>query len=173
MISRIVLDPTALTTGAFTLGGAAVGFAGGAANQVVRTRQERAARAEARQELREDGRRQSLINFEEALVLYVGTVWRIHQADFIAAKGSAVWGRPGRAHNLNLELLECARRARQRSEWIVDDDLRERFGALDRHVSIGLRRLASEAAAERFEAKLNTLFKLTDERLGQLLRPLL
>jgi hypothetical protein len=36
-----------------------------------------------------------------------------------------------------------------------------------------LRRLASEAAALRFEVRMSTLFRATDDRLGQVLRPLL
>lgn len=127
MISREVIDATALTTGAFTLGGAAVGVAGVTANQVVHSRQERAARSEARQEQRDDRRRQVLIDFEEALTVYVRTVWRIHYADFVAATASGVWGRLPRTPEVDLELSECSRRARQLSEWIVDDALRERF----------------------------------------------
>jgi len=173
MISREVIDATALTTGAFTLGGAAVGVAGVTANQVVHSRQERAARSEARQEQRDDRRRQVLIDFEEALTVYVRTVWRIHYADFVAATASGVWGRPPRTPEVDLELSECSRRARQLSEWIVDDALRERFGELDRNASAGLRRLASEAAALRFEVRMSTLFRATDDRLGQVLRPLL
>lgn len=173
IISHEVIDPTAVTAGAFTLGGVAVGFAGGTANQLVRSRQERAAKVESRRESHDDRGRQILIEFEAALVLYMGTIWRIHQADFVAARVSGVWGRPERAPHTGLELMECARRARQLSEWIVDDELRARFDALDRQASVGLKRLASEAAAVRFEGKLNTLFRTTDDRLGQLLRPLL
>ncbi|MGH7643044.1 MAG: hypothetical protein ACRENX_08555 [Candidatus Dormibacteria bacterium] len=168
-----MIDPSAITTGAFTLGGAAVGFAGGTANQLVRTRQERTAQAVAREGARADRRRQVLTDFEQALARYIGTVWRVHQADFVAAKASGVWVRPGRSPHSDLELLECARHARQLAEWIVDDDLRERFQLLDRQVTIGLKRLASEAAAVRFEAKISALFRSADERLGQLLRPLL
>jgi len=173
IIRHDVIDATALTTGAFTLGGAAVGFAGGTANQLVRTRQERAAKVEARRESREDRGRQVLIDFEAALVLYVGTIWHIHQSDFVAAKVSGIWGRPDRSPSTRLELMECARRARQLSEWIVDDELRAQFDAFDRQASIGLRRLASEAAAVRFEVKISALFRATDDRLGQLIRPLL
>jgi hypothetical protein len=168
-----VLDATALIASAFTLGGAVVGFAGATASQVVRGRQERAARTAARQEQLDDRRRQVLIDFQEALGLYVRTVGRLHQSDVRAAKASGVWGRPRRASDIDLELLESSRRARQLSEWIVDDELRHRFTALDRQVSIGLRRLSSEAAAVKFVVTMSTLLRATEDRLGQLLRPLL
>jgi len=168
-----VLDPTALTTGAFTLGGAVVGFAGGTASQAVRSRQDRTERRATRLELQEDHRRQILTDFQEALAVYVRTVGRVHHSDVMAAKASGVWGRPERSAQVDLELLECTRRARQLSTWIADDDLRDRFVELDRLMSIGLRRLASEAAAGNFTMKMSNLLSATEDRLGYLLRPLI
>ena len=173
MIGREVLDATALTTGALTLSGAVVGFAGGTAGQVIRGRQDQAAKAEAREERREDGRRQSLLDFQKALAIYVLTVGRIHHSDVMAAKKSEVWERPHRTPAVDLEFLECSRRIRHLSELIIDDDLRARFAALDRQISIGLRRLPSETAAGKFVVKMSALLRATEERLGQLLRPLI
>ncbi|MGH7704468.1 MAG: hypothetical protein ACRENY_01230 [Candidatus Dormibacteria bacterium] len=168
-----MLDAALVTTGAFTLGGAVVGFAGGTANQVVRGRQDRAVRGEARRERREDLRRQALIDFQQALSAYVQTVGRIHYSDVVAAKAEGVWGRPRRSPETELDLVEVARKARQRAAWIVDDDLRAEFAALDRQITVGIRRLASEGAASNFTARMSTLLKSTEERLGYLLRPLL
>lgn len=173
MIGHEVLDATALTTGSLTLGGAVVGFVGGTASQVVRGRQDQAAKVEARQERREDGRRQALIDFQEALALYVLTVGRLHHSDVMAAKRSGVWQRPARTPAVELELLECSRRVRQLSEWIIDEELRARFTALDRQISMGLKRLPSETAAGNFVMRMSTLLRATEERLGHLLRQLI
>lgn len=173
MIAHEVLDVTALTTGSLTLGGAVVGFVGGTASQVVHGRHEEATKLAERQERREDVRRQSLIEFQEALALYVLTVGRLHHADVMAAKASGIWERQRRTPKAELDLLECSRRARQISEWILDDELRARFIALDRHMSVGLRRLPSENAAGNFVVRMSNLLRATEERLGLLLRQLI
>jgi hypothetical protein len=173
MIGHEVLDVTALTTGSLTLGGAVVGFVGGTASQVVHGRQDQATKVAERQERREEGRRQALIDFQEALTVYVLTVGRVHHSDVMAAKASGVWERQRRTPAAELDLLECSRRARQLSEWIIDDELRARFLALDRQMSNGLRRLPSENAAGNFVVKMSALLKATEERLGLLLRQLI
>ncbi|MGH7639689.1 MAG: hypothetical protein ACREOL_02075 [Candidatus Dormibacteria bacterium] len=167
-------DPTVIATGAFTLGGALVGFAGGTVGQLLRGRSQAAAASPADPtQQREELRRRVLMDFQEALEVYLRCVGRVHYADVRAAKADGSWGRPQRSPRLELELLEAGRRARQTGAWVIDDQLRQHFEALDRQITVGLRRLASEAAAGHFTVRTGNLLQLTQERLGYLLRPLL
>ncbi|HEY6537737.1 MAG TPA: hypothetical protein VI138_01700 [Candidatus Dormibacteraeota bacterium] len=168
-----MIDATALTTGAFTLGGAAVGLAGGSTGRIFRDRQERSARQQARQDAREDRQRRLLLDFQEALDLYLRAVWDAHYWEVKVAKSTGAWGGTPRPVRLDHEVWESSRRARQLAAWLPDEELRNRFGALDRRITSGLSRLSSEAAAVKFLRQVTSLGRLTQDRLGQVTRPLL
>lgn len=173
MIWNEVLDGTALTTGAFTLGGAAVGLAGGQAGRFLRERQSVESNREERQEHHDDRRRRIVVDFQEALELYMRAVWDVHHWEVKTAKATGSWGASPRPAGMEHQLWEATRRARQVAEWVDDDELRSRFLALDRRVSTGLARLSSEGAAVKFLKQVTQLLGQTQTRLGEVARPLL
>jgi hypothetical protein len=173
MICHEVLDGTALTTGAFTLGGAAVGLAGGSAGRIFRDRQDVTSRREARVDQQVERRRRITLEFQEALELYMRAVWDVHHWEVKTAKAAGSWGASPLPAGIDHELWESTRHVRQLVEWVDDDELRARFLALDRRVSTGLLRLTSEAAAGKFLRQVTHLLRLTQTRLGEVARPLL
>jgi len=173
MIGHEVLDGTALTTGAFTLGGAAVGLAGGSAGRFLRDRQDVAWKREEKLDRQVERRRQIVIDFQAALDLYMRAVWDVHHWEIKTAKATGSWAASPRPAGIDHELWESTRRVRQLAEWVEDDELRQRFLALDRRVSNGLPRLTSEAAAGKFLRQVTQLLRTTQTRLGEVARPLL
>lgn len=172
MLFLAALDSTVIAAAAISGAAGILGVLSGSVIEILRSREARKARAETRQQQRDDFQRQNLIDFQEVLGRYVKSIGDMVGDEILAARRQGTYKKLLPSKALNDEEFEASRRTKQLALRIRDDELRARFKTLDDHAATRIL-LTSEKAAEDFVVRLIALLDATEDRLGEVLRPYL
>ena len=138
------------------------------------TQDARKAREDAARIRSDDFQRNTLLDFQEALGRYVRSTGQVMQHDRREARAAGKWVVTILSDDLNQEHFESGNLARQLALRIRDDELRARFTRLNDAVSrYYLPPFQSEDDLDKFTLNFLALLRALEERLGEVLRPLL
>jgi hypothetical protein len=157
----------ALVAGGFGIVGTAIGVAGGYFLEWRRGREARAGREETRQHERDDFQRQTLIDFQESLGLYVKAI-----GDGLPTGAQIRAGQQVPSKELSQAAFNTGQRAHQLANRVRDGKLRSLFDNLWKH-SNSVLLFESEAEMFAFIKDLIANLDAVEERLGEVLRPYL
>jgi hypothetical protein len=150
----------------------ALGLLGGVLIEHLRTRGDRAARTEARQDERDDFQRQTLLELQEAIARYGRLVGQLHHHDTMAFKQTGDWAKTRLGADLDEDFRSAQVQLRLLAERVRDDELRPLvYGFSNRGVLVGMATSQGQAT-ERMDDWMASMIKLQD-RLGSVLRSFL
>ncbi|HLQ14433.1 MAG TPA: hypothetical protein VK256_01055 [Candidatus Eisenbacteria bacterium] len=161
-VGQLIVAGTAVLSGG-------LGLLGGILIEHLRTRRDRAARTESRQDQKDDFQRQTLLDLQEAVARFGRAVGRAHHQDIMAHRESGKWGRSLLGDDLDQEYVASQVHLQLLRERARDDELRRlatRFQNLGVLVTMSQ---SKDQATSRMDDWIECLGNLQD-RLGMVLR---
>jgi hypothetical protein len=164
------------------IAGAGLGLAGGIAVERIRSTDARTARDAARQQQLDDFQRETLIAFQEVIGRYARANGRAWHHDEMEFKRTGKWMSTLLGEDINRELFEASRDARQLVQRVRDDEVRAKFTAYHGAQSedaAAAAPLPGQSDTQRHETardrhmRIAQLQQALEDRLGEVLRALL
>jgi len=164
-LGQLIVAVTAVLSGS-------LGLAGGLLIEQIRTKRDRAARLEARQNVRDDFQQQTLLELQEAVARFGRAVGGANYQDAMEYKDSGSWGRSPISHESSEEFLAAQVRLMALQERVRDAQLRKLVTRFHNYGALVPTAREKDVATKRMDDWIETLTAV-QERLGTVLRELL